>query len=957
MISAMTQPATAASLRHRRLSRGAFRPLQSPPPAAAFIALDAAAARPLPLSRLLTRRAIHRPHAQVLALLWVTLGCSRSSPAAPGATGETGGEQAATPIVSAEPQQALPALTPGPASASAELLAARRRALRTALVALEPTLVAPVAAGSLGRVSFDAGRWADAARGLGQTRALGLPAGDDRRAFWMELVARSRAGEAAQAAAALETEARAALTPAAGDEEAAALCPSLALWASDAWLAAGEPARAAQLLADIEAAGGAKLVGKAMWSLRIARARAKSPDADAASIAAAYRAAVSADPSPDPALLAEAAKAMAASGSEGEASALWRRIRVLHPGTQADSQAAVALAARPAEERELTLPDAVARLERLRASYQHEAAMAEAAALRPRLDRGGDLWCQATEVQARATEIFWLKRKEAAGLYGEAIEACTAWSGRSGLLWRAGQRYHGSGFGAKAIATFSALEAIDGKATIVDDAMRARARALSEAGRGAEADAVLRAVVAAGGDMAEYAAFDLVRARAEAGDWKGLLATADAISAAKIDAEHAYNRGRLRYFAALAAERLGDKAAAIEGYSQTYALAGVAYYGWLALGRLTGLDKRRATAAQEALLRRPPVAAPLPSPALQEDRQLLRALWLERMGMHTSARDALDQVSFRGCADLPSGTPAAARAAADSAIKAQIFHLFGETSRAMAAAEASERAPDGDHRLWPPLPTTRVLATLAQPLPADLLPAIEAATAGGQIDLAFALAIMRTESRFNPRAESPVHARGLLQLMLPTAKAMNDHLKLRPSLEPADLYQPAINIPLGVGYQKRLHGQLGGHLALVASAYNAGPGNTGKWLAVRGNWSLDLFVEAIPFKENRRYVKNVLTTWMRYRLLLGEPIPLPRFQLDGKRLRPVDDSVADPATASASGVAAPGPPPAVPAARPATATPPKASARSLPAKVAIKQDRSAAKTPASKRTSSEKRRR
>lgn len=886
-----------------------------------------------PRTRRTSRPGHRRLHSQTFALLLATLGCSRVSPAAPGPNDDGGGARSTAAAARAKPPEELPPLAPAPALASAEVLAARRRALRAAIVRLEPSVVAPVAAGTFGRVAFDDGRWADAARGLGQARALGLPDGDDRRAYWMELVARSRAGDAARAAADLEAEARAALNPVDGDEEAAALCPSLALWASDAWIAAGDPGRAARLLSDVDAAGGSKHVGKAMWLLRIARARSAAADADAVTVAGAYRAAIAADSSPDPSVLVEAAKATAAAGGDSEAAALWRRVRVLHPGTKAEEQAKAALATCPPSEGALSPSDTVARLERLRASYQHEAAIAEAAALRPRLERGSDLWCQATEAQARATEIFWLRRKEAAGLYGEAIEACVAWSGRSGLLWRAGQRYHGSGMGPKAIATFAALEAIDPKATIVDDAMRARARAMAEAGRRAEADVVLRAVVAAGGDMAEYAAFDLLRARAEGGHWKGLLAIADAISIVHIDAEHAYNRGRLRYFCALAVERSGDKAGAIERYADTYDHAGVAYYGWLALGRLAGLDKRRAAAVQEAMMRRPALAAAVPSPALQEDRQLLRALWLERMGMHTSARDALEQVSFRGAADLPAGSQAAARAAADSAIKAQVLHLFGETARAMAAAEASERGPEGDHRLWPPSPATLALASLAQPIPADLRSALEAATSGGPIDLAFALAIMRTESRFNPRAESPVHARGLLQLMWPTAKAMNEHLKLRPNLQPTDLYLPEVNIPLGVGYQRRLHGQLGGHLALVASAYNAGPGNTGKWLAERGNWSLDLFVEAIPFKENRRYVKNVLTSWMRYRLLLGEKIPPPRFHLDGKRLQPVDDGVADPAAASASGAASPSPPPATPAARSPTARAPKASARSVRQKI------------------------
>jgi len=48
------------------------------------------------------------------------------------------------------------------------------------------------------------------------------------------------------------------------------------------------------------------------------------------------------------------------------------------------------------------------------------------------------------------------------------------------------------------------------------------------------------------------------------------------------------------------------------------------------------------------------------------------------------------------------------------------------------------------------------------------------------------------------------------------------------------------------------------------AAYNAGPGNVGKWIAERGGVPLDVFLERIPFRETRGYAKRVSSTWQAY---------------------------------------------------------------------------------------------
>jgi hypothetical protein len=89
------------------------------------------------------------------------------------------------------------------------------------------------------------------------------------------------------------------------------------------------------------------------------------------------------------------------------------------------------------------------------------------------------------------------------------------------------------------------------------------------------------------------------------------------------------------------------------------------------------------------------------------------------------------------------------------------------------------------------------------------------------------LAVIQVESRFDPRAVSPVGAVGLMQLMVPTLRA---ELADAPRADPFD---PVANVRAGVRYLGRLVGTFSDvELALVA--YNAGPGRLRRHLETGG---------------------------------------------------------------------------------------------------------------------------
>jgi soluble lytic murein transglycosylase len=129
---------------------------------------------------------------------------------------------------------------------------------------------------------------------------------------------------------------------------------------------------------------------------------------------------------------------------------------------------------------------------------------------------------------------------------------------------------------------------------------------------------------------------------------------------------------------------------------------------------------------------------------------------------------------------------------------------------------------------------------------------------------------MREESRFDTRARSAAAARGLLQIVLTTARAVGRDLGL-PDLEGEDLYDPALVIPLGSKYLADLQRDFGGNLLKAAAAYNAGPRQARLWSRLAPGAADDAFFASISFAETRRYVAQVLSSYDRYRALTTDP--------------------------------------------------------------------------------------
>ena len=134
-----------------------------------------------------------------------------------------------------------------------------------------------------------------------------------------------------------------------------------------------------------------------------------------------------------------------------------------------------------------------------------------------------------------------------------------------------------------------------------------------------------------------------------------------------------------------------------------------------------------------------------------------------------------------------------------------------------------------------------------------------------KINPAWAFAIARRESSFMADANSPAGAKGLMQVMPATAKQLHKRKVTNKHLMNANE-----NIKLGTKYLKRLLDRHDGNQVLATAAYNAGPYRVKSWLKGLKSMPADIWIETIPYKETREYVKSVMAYQEIYQLKVGQ---------------------------------------------------------------------------------------
>ncbi len=295
---------------------------------------------------------------------------------------------------------------------------------------------------------------------------------------------------------------------------------------------------------------------------------------------------------------------------------------------------------------------------------------------------------------------------------------------------------------------------------------------------------------------------------------------------------------RWRYWRARALEQLGFAKEAAPLYTEL--ASGRDYYGFLAADRMN---------TPYALTHRPLSFPAAELAELEQTPGVMRSREFHVLGRTVDSRREWNHVT---------------RDMSDTQLlrAAKLAHAWGWHDRAIFTVARAPRQDDLD-LLFPLEHRERV----------------ESQARDRDIDPAWVFGILRQESAFVPDARSPVGALGLMQIMPATggmiAKSLKTHLG-----NPNDLLMPDTSIRFGAAYLRSRLDTFDNNAVLATAAYNAGAGRVKQWLPQDRMIAADLWVENIPFKETRDYVRRVLTYTVIYQQRLGSrPTLLSRIML------------------------------------------------------------------------------
>lgn len=305
--------------------------------------------------------------------------------------------------------------------------------------------------------------------------------------------------------------------------------------------------------------------------------------------------------------------------------------------------------------------------------------------------------------------------------------------------------------------------------------------------------------------------------------------------------DHDWQR-RAHYWHARTLERMGQGDEAQTWYRRVATEWPVTYYGQLSQARLrvpvNVADHRRVQWEKRAMAR----------PALSVLRTNVRfqkASALSRLGLREEAAGELFAI----------GTSSRGQPRILYAVAQQLME-FGAYDAALSIAVRNFLDDLQRHHVPPDSPLWRMT------YPAGYVHTIRDAAAP-HVDPFLVAGLIREESLYNPRALSSVGAAGLMQLMPETANRVARRLGLGP-VDRDDLFDGALNIRLGTYHVGELLDTYQGNEIHAIAAYNAGPKVVQRWIDEFGDRDPDEFVERIPYKETRRYVKRVITSYRVY---------------------------------------------------------------------------------------------
>lgn len=153
-------------------------------------------------------------------------------------------------------------------------------------------------------------------------------------------------------------------------------------------------------------------------------------------------------------------------------------------------------------------------------------------------------------------------------------------------------------------------------------------------------------------------------------------------------------------------------------------------------------------------------------------------------------------------------------------------------------------------------------------------PAVADESRAHDVDPWWVLALIRQESLFDASAVSPAGALGLMQVMPSTGREIAEAIGWS-GFDTARLLDPVVALHFGVYYLERQMERFETFWPAALAAYNGGPPAVARWWEFpERTLDPELWIDRIPYRETRDYVKKVVAQHARYRDLHGSgPAP------------------------------------------------------------------------------------
>ncbi len=139
-----------------------------------------------------------------------------------------------------------------------------------------------------------------------------------------------------------------------------------------------------------------------------------------------------------------------------------------------------------------------------------------------------------------------------------------------------------------------------------------------------------------------------------------------------------------------------------------------------------------------------------------------------------------------------------------------------------------------------------------------------------QIDPNILYAVIRTESSFDPQAESNVGARGLMQMTEETFQWIKSKIAAQEPLEFDSLYDPDTSIRFGAYFMDLCMERYSGDLSTAAAAYHSGWGTVDGLLEDPAYTTDGVTLTEYPYPQMNRYVYKINRSYQKYVSLYGE---------------------------------------------------------------------------------------